>query len=42
MKYSDLITFVDDRLGHDKRYSINNKKIFSELNWSPLVSLRMG
>ena len=42
MKYSDLITFVDDRLGHDKRYSINNKKIFSELNWSPLVSFKDG
>ena len=41
MKYSDLITFVDDRLGHDKRYSINNK-IFSELNWSPWLVLRMG
>ena len=28
MKYSHLITFVEDRLGHDKRYSVNNQKGF--------------
>ncbi len=42
MKYSDLITFVEDRLGHDKRYSVNNKKVFRELNWSPLVCFEDG
>lgn len=30
-----LITYVKDRLGHDKRYAINPQKIKSELNWEP-------
>ena len=30
----ELITFVKDRLGHDKRYSINASKIREELNWN--------
>ena len=29
--YSELITFVKDRLGHDKRYSIDPGKIENEL-----------
>ncbi|WP_269625346.1 dTDP-glucose 4,6-dehydratase [Prochlorococcus marinus] len=28
-------SYVKDRLGHDRRYAINNKKIREELNWSP-------
>lgn len=31
----DRITFVPDRLGHDKRYAINAMKISSELGWEP-------
>ena len=31
--HHDLITHIDDRLGHDKRYAINPKKINTELNW---------
>jgi len=31
---SDLIEFVDDRPGHDLRYSLNSSKIRNELNWS--------
>ncbi|MBN6709937.1 dTDP-glucose 4,6-dehydratase [Haemophilus haemoglobinophilus] len=31
--YSDLITHVEDRLGHDKRYAINADKIHRELGW---------
>ncbi|MBW2675595.1 MAG: hypothetical protein JRD89_19670 [Deltaproteobacteria bacterium] len=31
----DLITFVEDRLGHDLRYSLNSTKIRSELGWKP-------
>lgn len=34
-KYSDLITFVEDRMGHDKRYAIDSQKIFNDLNWKP-------
>jgi dTDP-glucose 4,6-dehydratase len=30
-----LIENVEDRPGHDKRYSINAKKIKTQLNWKP-------
>lgn len=32
--YQDLITFVEDRQGHDRRYSLNNKKIENCLGWN--------
>ena len=38
IKYSELISFVNDRPGHDKRYSINSEKIQSQLNWYPKYS----
>lgn len=31
--YSDLITYVEDRPGHDYRYAIDASKIEAELNW---------
>jgi dTDP-glucose 4,6-dehydratase len=31
--YSNLITYVQDRAGHDKRYAIDATKIETELNW---------
>ena len=34
-KSASLITFVDDRLGHDFRYSINPKSIEKSIDWSP-------
>lgn len=34
-KYKDLITFVEDRAGHDRRYAIDNSKIRNSLNWFP-------
>ena len=34
-KSSKLIEFVNDRPGHDKRYSINSSKIKDELGWKP-------
>jgi dTDP-glucose 4,6-dehydratase len=40
--YQELITFVADRAGHDKRYAINNHKIKKELNWSPLLDFNDG
>lgn len=40
--YKDLITFVEDRPGHDFRYSIDYTKINKELNWKPEYSLEQG
>jgi dTDP-glucose 4,6-dehydratase len=37
-----LITFVKDRAGHDKRYAIDSSKIKNELNWSPAHNFRDG
>lgn len=34
-KYEELITFVEDRAGHDLRYAINPDKIVNELEWKP-------
>ena len=31
----DLITFVEDRPGHDERYGIDPSKIISKLGWKP-------
>ncbi|MCR8635982.1 dTDP-glucose 4,6-dehydratase [Paenibacillus radicis (ex Xue et al. 2023)] len=33
--YKDLICFVQDRPGHDKRYAIDSNKIKEELHWVP-------
>jgi len=38
----DLITFVDDRPGHDRRYAIDFTKLNRELNWSPEATLETG
>ncbi len=40
--YSDQITFIADRPGHDRRYAINADKIKSELGWSPAESFESG
>jgi dTDP-glucose 4,6-dehydratase len=40
--HAKLITYVTDRLGHDRRYAINSTKIQSELNWKPQQSFRDG
>ncbi len=37
-----LITFVQDRPGHDWRYALNCKKIDAALGWRPLVNLEEG
>lgn len=38
----DLITFVKDRPGHDRRYAMNIQKINRELGWSPRYALADG
>jgi len=40
--YEDLISFVNDRPGHDFRYAINSKKIKDELGWEPKNKFRSG
>ena len=40
--YLDLITFVQDRPGHDQRYAIDASKIKKELNWVPLENFETG
>nr|HCI8329720.1 dTDP-glucose 4,6-dehydratase [Klebsiella pneumoniae] len=40
--YSDLITYVTDRPGHDMRYAIDAKKIFDELGWKPEETFDTG
>ncbi len=37
-----LITFVTDRPGHDRRYAMNATKIKTELGWSPAVTIEEG
>lgn len=40
--YTDLITFVTDRPGHDVRYAIDASKIERELGWVPQESFETG
>ncbi|UOA20479.1 dTDP-glucose 4,6-dehydratase 2 (plasmid) [Sulfitobacter indolifex] len=40
--YADLITFVEDRPGHDARYAIDASRIRTELGWQPSVTLEEG
>ncbi|MEM6468601.1 MAG: dTDP-glucose 4,6-dehydratase [Planctomycetota bacterium] len=40
--YSDLITFVTDRPGHDLRYAIDASKIKRELGWEPAEDFESG
>lgn len=35
-KPQSLLTFVKDRPGHDRRYSLNASKIHTELGWEPM------
>ena len=40
--YSELIEFVEDRKGHDRRYAIDNRNIKKELGWIPEYSFSEG
>lgn len=41
-KSEDLINYVKDRPGHDRRYAINNKKITTDLGWKPQYTFEKG
>jgi dTDP-glucose 4,6-dehydratase len=38
----NLIRFVTDRPGHDRRYAVNTRKIHHDLGWKPSVSFENG
>ncbi len=41
-KDESSIKYVEDRLGHDRRYAISNDKITSELGWKPSLTFEEG
>lgn len=41
-KPRDLITYVTDRLGHDRRYAIDSAKLRNELDWKPIHAPHQG
>lgn len=41
-KDESSIEYVQDRLGHDRRYAISNDKITAELGWEPSVTFEQG
>ena len=40
--YNELIVYVNDRPGHDRRYAVNPSKIKNELNWIPKETFFTG
>ncbi len=40
--HKNLIKYINDRPGHDRRYAINSSKIKSELGWEPKYSFKKG
>ena len=38
----ELINYVKDRPGHDKRYAIDANKLKNELNWHPSLQFEEG
>jgi len=41
-EYESLIQFVADRMGHDRRYAIDIRKIRQELGWNPTENFTTG
>ena len=42
ISYAQQISFVKDRLGHDRRYAIDASKIKKELGWQPKETFESG
>ena len=42
LSYSEQITFVKDRPGHDRRYAIDASKLERELGWKPVETFETG
>lgn len=42
LSYTKQITFVEDRMGHDRRYAIDATKIERELGWKPTETFETG
>lgn len=40
--YTELIEFISDRPGHDRRYAVDTSKISNDLGWHPSMSLKQG
>jgi len=40
--YTNLITHVQDRPGHDRRYAIDSSKMQTELSWTPIETFETG
>jgi dTDP-glucose 4,6-dehydratase len=41
-KSENLISYIQDRPGHDRRYALNSQKIQNELGWQPKIGLETG
>jgi dTDP-glucose 4,6-dehydratase len=41
-KPEDMVTFVEDRPGHDKRYSLDSTKLQAELGWKPKANFEQA
>jgi dTDP-glucose 4,6-dehydratase len=41
-KSKNLVTYIKDRLGHDKRYAIDTSKLQKDLGWKPKYSFNNG
>lgn len=42
MSYRDLVTFVQDRPGHDRRYATNAEKVQAHTGWKPKMPFKEG
>ncbi|MFC7321700.1 dTDP-glucose 4,6-dehydratase [Halobacillus campisalis] len=40
--FKDLITYTEDRLGHDRRYAVDDRKLRGAMGWQPVVAMENG